>query len=33
MGLIRLDELPDGGLARVPTPAAGAFREIAGGAP
>jgi beta-glucosidase/6-phospho-beta-glucosidase/beta-galactosidase len=32
MGLVRLDELPDGGLARIPTPAAGAFREIAGGA-
>lgn len=28
MGLVRLDELPDGTLTRVPTPAAALFREL-----
>lgn len=31
MGLVRLDERVDGGLDRVPTPAADVFRELSGG--
>jgi hypothetical protein len=33
MGLIRLEELPDGSLERVPTAAAARFRELSASGP